>query len=188
MREKKEITQEDFHGLLGRFSSDPETAGKKYEDIRAGLINYFSFRGCRDAEALTDETINRVAVKIAGTSFDEKFNFASYFYAFASKIHLEDCKKRKRFVSEYEDVPVPPEVEETDPGIDCLNDCLAQCPPADRSLLITYYGFEKSERAAERRRLAEERHMNILFLHTKISRLKKVLRECLRNCLAGEKI
>ena len=187
MREKTEITQEDFDGLLGWLSSEAEEAGKKYEEIRAGLINYFNYRGCLDSEALADETINRVAAKLAGIKFDENFKLASYFYSFAAKIYLEDYKKRKRFVSEHEDYPVLPPAAEKNPGAACLEECLAKHPAEERTLLIKYYGFGKSERAEQRRLLAAERKINILFLHTKISRLKKVLRECLKKCLDGKK-
>jgi len=188
MRKKSEITQEDFEGLLGWLSSDTEEAGRKYEEIRAGLINYFYYRGCPDAESLADETINRVAAKLAGTKFDENFKLASYFYSFASKIYLEDYKQRKKLVFEYEDLAVYPPSEENNPRVDCLKVCLAKRPAEERSLIIKYYGFGKSERAEERRLLAAEQKINILFLHTKISRLKKVLRECLRKCLDGKKI
>jgi DNA-directed RNA polymerase specialized sigma24 family protein len=186
MRKKTEITQEDFDGLLGRLGSDAEEAGKKYEEIRAGLINYFYYRGCFDPESLADETINRVAAKLPGVQFDENFKFASYFYSFAAKIYLEDYKKRKRFVSEHEELVFLPPEEETSPGTVCLESCLAKHPPEERTLLIKYYGFGKSERAEQRKLLAAAHKINILFLHTKISRLKKVLRGCLTECL-GEK-
>jgi DNA-directed RNA polymerase specialized sigma24 family protein len=187
MREKTEITQEDFDGLLGWFSSDAEEAGKKYEDIRQGLINYFHYRGCLDAEGLADEAINRVAAKLPTAQFNENFKFASYFYSFAAKIYLEDYKKRKKFVSEYEDLAILPPAEESNPGAVCLESCLAKHPAEERKLLIKYYGFGKSERARQRKLLAAEHKINILFLHTKISRLKKVLRACLKKCLDGKK-
>ena len=187
MRKKTEITQEDFDGLLGWLASDAEEAGKKYEEIRRGLINYFYYRGCLDAEGLADETINRVAAKLAGTHFDENFKLANYFYSFAAKIYLEDYKKSKRFVSEYENLQVLPPVEESNPGLVCLESCLAKHPDHERKLLIKYYGFGKSERAEQRKLLAAAHKINVLFLHTKISRLKKILRACLKNCLDGKK-
>ena len=187
MRKKTEITQEDFDGLLGWLASDAEEAGKKYEQIREGLVNYFYYRGCLDAEGLADETINRVAAKLPGAHFDENFKFASYFYSFAAKIYLEDYKKRKKFVSEYEDLKFLPPEEESNPGLICLESCLAKHPPEERALLIKYYGFGKSERAEQRKLLAAQNKINILFLHTKISRLKKILRVCLKNCLDEKK-
>ena len=183
MRKKTEITQQDFDGLLGRLASDAEEAGKKYEEIRTGLINDFYYRGCSDAEGLADETINRVTARIQGAKFDENFKLANYFYSFAAKIYLEDYKKRKRFVSEYEDLAVLPPVEESNPRVIFLESCLANHPAEERTLLIKYYGFGKRERAEQRKLLAAAHKINILFLHTKISRLKKVLRACLKKCL-----
>ena len=188
MRKKKnEITHEDFDGLLGRLASDAEEAGKKYEEIRAGLIKYFYYRGCSDAEGLADETINRVAARISAAKFDENFKLANYFYSFAAKIYLEDYKNRKRLVSDYEDLSFLPPEEESKPGVVCLESCLAKHPAQERTMLIKYYGFGKSERAEQRKLLAAQYKINILFLHTKISRLKKVLRVCLRKCLDGKK-
>lgn len=187
MGKKSEITQEDFDGLLGWLSSDAEEAGRKYEEIRAGLIKYFYYRGSQDAESLADETINRVAAKVSGTKFDENFKFASYFYSFASKIYLEDHKQRKKFVFEQEELAVLPPQEENNPGVDCLKECLAKLMTEDRALLIKYYGFGKSERAEQRRLLAAEREINVLFLHTKISRFKKILRQCVIKCMDGKK-
>ena len=64
MKKHSEITQKDFEGLLDWLAPDREEAGKKYEEIRDGLIRFFRFKGCNDPEFLADETINRVASKI----------------------------------------------------------------------------------------------------------------------------
>ncbi|HEY8459133.1 MAG TPA: hypothetical protein VIM99_02065, partial [Blastocatellia bacterium] len=54
-----EFTPEAFERFLNWLNPDREKAGQKYEDIRAGLIGYFNFRGCSGTEDLADETINR---------------------------------------------------------------------------------------------------------------------------------
>jgi RNA polymerase sigma factor (sigma-70 family) len=192
MRKKTEITQEDFDGLLGRLSSDPEEAGKMYETVRRGLVNYFQFRGCADAEALTDETINRVAVKVTDFQLDGNFKLANYFYSFASKIFLEDYKERKRLVSGFEDLELLPSENDTPSGeksteVSCMESCLAEQTEAERTLLVKYYGFEKSVRTQMRKKLAEEYGISIYLLQTRVSRLRKILKSCLKKCLGAKK-
>ena len=39
------MSQESFDALLGWLDSDRDKAGAKYEQIRSGLIKFFTFRG-----------------------------------------------------------------------------------------------------------------------------------------------
>jgi DNA-directed RNA polymerase specialized sigma24 family protein len=193
MRKKNDITQEDFDGLLGWLSSDSAEAGKKYEEIRRGLINFFHFRGCFDAESLADETFNRVAAKLSIVQPDENFKLANYFYSFAGKIYLEDLKKRQKLVSgddEFENLTAEGGAwaEENRPGVVCMEKCLASHQPDERTLLVKYYGFEKDDRAEQRRKLSDRENISIHLLQTKISRLRKILRDCLKKCLDGKKM
>jgi DNA-directed RNA polymerase specialized sigma24 family protein len=188
MRKKIEITSKDFNGLLEFLSSDAEEAGIKYENIRQGLIKYFYFRGCLDPEALTDETINRVAMKLPEANFDEKFVLANYFYSFAANIYLEELRRRKRLVSIEEDIkPLATEngksIKEDNPVSLCMEICILKHSPDERALLLKYYGFEKNERAEQRKILAAEQNISDGKLYVKISRLRKTLRECLKKCL-----
>ena len=188
MRKNTEITGEDFKNLLGCFSSDTEEAARKYEEIRRGLIDFFYYRGATDGESLADETINRVAKKLPTANFSENFKPAAYFYSFAAKIHLEDRRERLKIavnIEEIESLAGPDnKLDEKDSaGAVCLEKCLAEHSPDESKILLRYYGFERNERTQARRSLAEENRINIGLLHTKISRLKKTLRGCLKKCL-----
>jgi len=193
MRKKNDITQEDFSSLLTWLSSDAHEVGKKYEQIRTGLINFFHYRGCLDSENLADETINRVAARLPTVEVDQKFKVANYFYSFASKIYLEDFKKRKRLVSGYDDLEFLPADgqapdKESNPRIVCMESCLEKHPPPEKMLLLKYYGYDKTDRAEDRRKLADEEKITIHLLQTKVSRLKKILRACLKECLNEKKL
>ena len=193
MRKTNDFTQKDFYGLLGLLSSDEQEAAKKYEQIRAGLIRFFQYRGCLDAEGLADEAFNRVAVKISTVETDKNFQFLNYFYSFANKIYLEDLKKRKRLVSVYDELDKLPtndslECEETSPDMSCMESCLQKQPPQERMLLLKYYSFGKQERVEQRKKLADREKISIYLLHTKIARLRKPLRECLKKCLSENKL
>src|SRR5215216_2251273 len=58
------LTSEEFDDLLSWLDPNRERAGSRYEEIRAGLIKRFRWRGCSDAEDLADKTINRVVKKL----------------------------------------------------------------------------------------------------------------------------
>jgi DNA-directed RNA polymerase specialized sigma24 family protein len=194
MKEKPQITQEDFDNLLGWFSADADEAGRKYEEIRQGLIRFFRFRGCTEAEDLADETFNRIAQKLEKIKFDDNIKLITYFYSFASNIYLEDFTKRKRNAAKTEDIISSIEqknqIEEIEksPAIECLEKCLTRETPETRSLLLEYYSREKNEKIELRKKLAEEQNVNIQSLHTRVFRLKKNLRKCLKNCLAKKKL
>lgn len=191
MRKKTEISQEDLNGLLGWFSPEADESARKYEEIRRGLIRYFYFRGAADPEDLADETINRVAVKLPKLKPDDQFKTAAYFYSFAAKIHLEACRERKRFFSDYQEIESLTDEwddasDQRDDGVGCMEKCLGAKSAEDRQLLLKYYGFEKTERTERRRKLAQAQQTSIEGLQTRISRLRKALRECLKKCREGK--
>ncbi|HKP37054.1 MAG TPA: hypothetical protein VJT71_09355, partial [Pyrinomonadaceae bacterium] len=59
------LAQEDFDRLLAWLDADRERAGVIYEKIRWRLITIFAARNCVTPEDLADETLDRVARKVA---------------------------------------------------------------------------------------------------------------------------
>src|SRR4051794_16211659 len=94
MNREQNITQESFDRLLEWLDADRERAGYRYEAIRRRLITIFTCRGCREAEALADETINRVTIKLPEIADAYVGDPALYFYGVAQKVHLEYLRKR----------------------------------------------------------------------------------------------
>ena len=72
MKEHSVLHQEDLDALLSLLSNDREEAGRAYEDLRKGLVRYFTSKGCPDSHDLADETLTRVANK--ATAFDSSLN------------------------------------------------------------------------------------------------------------------
>lgn len=193
MRKKIEITPKDFNGLLEYLSLDADEAAKKYEEIRERLIKYFQFRGCFDPEALADEAFNRMTVKLPDARFVESFDFSHYFYSFAANIYHEDLRHRKRVVA-IEDEIESLITEKSYPYEKhsrvsmCLELCLMKHPPKERRLLLEYYSFGRSENSAQRKRMAAEQNVSEQKLYSIISRLRRRVRECVKNCLNDEKL
>lgn len=189
MKKDLTLTQEDFDSLLGWLSADREESGVLYEKIREGLIRFFRFRGCDDPSTLADETINRVALKVNTFDSAKDVKTITYFYGFASNVFLEHSRvNKKREVSlDAEDSPTARNLraaEDTpDVECDCLEKCLAKLPRDESALVVEYYGKDKSEKFEMRRKMAETLHLKMPALHTKVFRIRSVLRECLEKCL-----
>lgn len=181
------LTQNDFDTLLQWFSPNREEAGLKYEEIRQGLIRFFNFKGCSEAESLADETINRVAKKLPTLTTDNNYKHITYFYGFASKIYLESRKKSENRTTEFDPTMhsnlVAVVDNETEDRHQCLEKCLAKLSAEDGSLVIEYFSKDKSAKFEHRRNLAEKFNINIGNMHVRIYRLKDTLRNCVKKCL-----
>lgn len=188
MKKNFQLMREDFENLLGWLSADREQAGKLYEEIRQGLIRYFRFRGCSEEDALADETMNRVAVKVSRLTSDENVEAIHYFYGFAKNISREYLSRRRK---EVEFNPIlnyvlsnHQENFETEDGRHkCLEDCLKRLSDTERKLVIGYYSENKIAKIEIRRKIAEELGLNAGTLHTKVYRIRNMLRKCIHRCL-----
>ena len=188
MKKDFTLTQNDFDALLGWLSANREEAGGQYEMIRDGLIRFFRFRGCADPDVLADETINRVSAKISTFDSSQNVKKITYFYGFASNVYLEYLKTPKieeiRGESEY--LPSPRNYLTGDIShleCDCLEKCLTKLSEDERTLIIEYYGHDKHEKCTLRKEMAEELNLKMPALHTKVHRIKGVLKKCIENCL-----
>ena len=180
--------REDFENLLGWLSTDREQAGKLYEEIRQGLIRYFRFHGCSDENALADETMNRVAVKVLNFTSDENVETLSYFYGYAKNIYLEYLSRRRREVGfiatlDYSPLNYHESFDIEDRHHKCLESCLKSLPDTERKLVVRYYSENKIAKIELRRKIAEELGMNAGTLHTKVYRIRNTLRKCIQKCL-----
>ena len=80
MAEQDTITREGFSQLLDWLDPDVDQAGSKYEVIRTRLTHMFSCRGCHEPELLADQTMDRVARKMAEFDLKTESNPIDYFY------------------------------------------------------------------------------------------------------------
>jgi len=189
MKTQYSLTEKDFEDLLSWLSDDRETAGQCYEQIRSGLIRFFRYRGCQDPASLADETINRVAAKISNFDADARAKTTSIFYGFASKIFLESVSGRKK--SEIQLDPIL-QIERSSPAESddfekmahtCLESCLGELAPDENRMVITYYSREKQAGIDVRKELARSMNLKVGTLHTRVCRIRSVLRQCIEDCI-----
>jgi hypothetical protein len=64
MKKERDPTKEEFEKLLLWIDEDENEAARKFLPLQARLTKIFISRGCVDAESLTTEVTNRVAVRI----------------------------------------------------------------------------------------------------------------------------
>ncbi len=192
MRFNSEVTKENFDRLLDWLSDDRGEAGVRFEKIRDGLIRFFRIKGCHEPETLADETMNRVIRRINGLDLTTNARPATIFYGFASNVFLEYCrseKKRTLQLSEEFEVESPTvPVATTDVAVECLRECLSNLNNLDGDLIIEYYSQERQSKINMRRQLAVQYDMTIGTLHTRIHRIKRILRPCLEECTRKERL
>jgi len=166
--------------MLVWLDPDRERAGTKYEEIRLRLIKSLTRRGCNIAEELVDESIDRVCLKVPEIAGEYEGDPVLYFHGVAAKVYLEYLRKQK-LDPKPQPAPDPPELVERNHA--CLERCMDGLIPATRNLIVEYYRFEKSQKIAHRKHLAEQLGIDINALRNRALRIKAALRDCVLECL-----
>ncbi|MFN7929585.1 MAG: hypothetical protein U0Y68_16895 [Blastocatellia bacterium] len=190
------LAPEAFEQLLAALAPDRETAGEQYEQVRAALVLFFTFRGARDPHELTDETINRAAGRLQAGTIISTANPVSYFYGIARNVWRE-MRARPLVTEALESSTSHPALtlnpqqmlEErenmalTERRLQCLGRCLQSLTAADRELLLAYYQGTGSNKIENRQALAAYFQISLKTLRNKTSKLRGQLAECVKECL-----
>ena len=179
------LTPEALGSLLDFLGPDRESAGRQYQEIRTRLEGIFEWRGCAHPDEVIDETMNRVAHKLAEGVAIEADDPFHYFCGVAFMIFKEVLRAERRereALAEIRHLPPPPPEEEDD-RMECLRGCMAELPEQERHLILRYYSGEGRARIRRRRRLAAELDKPLNALRIKAFRLRGKLEECVRACM-----
>ncbi len=177
------LNQNNFSKLLEWLDKDIDSAGKKYEMIRLRLITIFYARGCRIAEELTDETIDRVLGQIESIKENYEGNPALYFYGVARNVFLENTRK-----------PVFAELKENmahhaantfelELNDRCLEKCLDKLDSGKREFIIEYYKDEKQAKIEHRRIMQKDLGISSDNFRLRAFRIRKSLQKCVFRCI-----
>jgi DNA-directed RNA polymerase specialized sigma24 family protein len=175
------LQQEDFDRLLAWLDPDAECAGSTYEKIRWRLIAILASRGCRVPEELADETIDRVARRVADIQSTYVGDKALYFLGVMNNVHHEYLKRPA--APEWSMVNDDVEVKEKTFG--CLQRCLEKLAPHSRQLIEQYYAEDKQAKIDLRKRIAREFGISISTLRLRALRIREKLQGCIDQCLAA---
>lgn len=185
-RQKWTLTQEAFDKLLLVLGGDRDSGSQKYLEIRTNLTRFFEWRGCSFPEDHADETINRVAKKVA--EGEEILNPAGYVMGVARLLLLEIIKGRQREQSALAEIGNSSEVYvDSDDGesrLICLRKCLQSLSSDNRDLILQYYQGEKGEKIRNRKKLIDQLGIPVNTLRMRALRLRERLQACVEECVA----
>jgi DNA-directed RNA polymerase specialized sigma24 family protein len=175
----QELRQEDFDRLLNWLDSDVARAGQIYEQVRWRLVAILASRGCHTPEELADETIDRVARRVADIQETYVGDKAIYFLGVMNNVHHEYLRR-----------PQPPRLVERDENVEakeevhaCLDNCLTKLAPHARQLIERYYDGSKRVKIDARKLLARELGINATTLRLRALRIREKLQTCIDQCL-----
>jgi DNA-directed RNA polymerase specialized sigma24 family protein len=186
VRQKWTLTQEAFDKLLVALGGDRDNAAQKYLEIRTNLTRFFEWRGCSFPEDHADETINRIAKRVA--EGEEILNYQGYAMGVARLLLLEINKGRQREQLALAEIGTTPDAyEEPDNGeerLTCLRSCLQTLTTDNRDLIIEYYQGEKGEKIQNRKKLMDRLGIPVNTLRMRALRLREKLQSCVEECVA----
>lgn len=187
------LTPLEFEALLARLHPDRSRAAQEYELLRRKLAKFFERNQLLQAEDLADETIDRVAGKLAT---DEIRDVGLFAYGVARMVCLEAGRRQGKVVPLQDDDPSGhPVATGPDPEkkivedltnkkhLRCLRLCLQRLPGEHRRLIIEYYNGDKEARIRQRKDLAERLGMRMGALRNEANAVRDKLRRCVAQCL-----
>jgi DNA-directed RNA polymerase specialized sigma24 family protein len=189
---KTALSPEGFERLLARLDADRERAGARYEILRGKLVRFFEWRGVPDPEELADETIDRVARRLAGGEEIASDDPGAYFHGVARNVlreHWDHTQRSKGDVPIDGDLPDLSRDEggaDDEPRLGCFEHCLAGLAPETRQLVLRYYTDEKRAKIDGRQQMAQALGIGLNALRIRMFRVRATLVECVRGCLGGE--
>lgn len=178
------LTREALDALLDALGPDREQAGAQYETIRRKLVRLFEWRGCAFPDELADETINRVARRMAGGVELRSSDPFGYFCGVAHLVYKEVLRRQKREHDALESGDWPPiggEEPSNDPRLDLLRDCLQGLDEEQRRLVLQYH--QEDNHINSRKVLSLELGVPMNALRIRVHRLRRRLEECVEEKL-----
>jgi DNA-directed RNA polymerase specialized sigma24 family protein len=190
------LTPDAFERLLSSFNAaDRERAGQEYEILRRKLFEFFAARGSRMPDECADETLNRVARKIAEGEAVENIN--KYCYGVARLVWMEVVRSRGKepvaFDDEHansakfdaaEEQKREEQREEKERQLECFEECLSKLTSETRDFIIDYYREEKGLKIEHRKAQAARLQTTLNAMRLRASRLRRELAACIESCLS----
>lgn len=178
-----QVGAETFAYFLKRIHADSETAGREYARLRDKLAGYFALRGDGDPETAADETLDRVAAKIAGGA--QVPDIGRYCLGVARLIVLERQRQNQREQKAFAGFSEERENrfdELAEQAYRRMQDCLERLAEKEVKLLTDYCRDAKGwEKARWRETLAAQWGLTTLALRLRVHHLRARLAECVKK-------
>jgi DNA-directed RNA polymerase specialized sigma24 family protein len=175
----RDLKQQDFDRLLNWLDADRDRAGLLYERIRWRLVTILASRGCLLAEELADETIDRVARRVADIEQIYVGDKAIYFLGVMNNVHHEYLRRPVAARS----VDASDNAETREAIHSCLDNCLESLAPYSRQLIERYYAADKTAKIDLRKVMARELGIKPTTLRLRALRIREKLQACIERCM-----
>jgi DNA-directed RNA polymerase specialized sigma24 family protein len=179
--------QRAFRELLRWLDEGVDSGGEKYLETRRRLVKYFDRKNCLVPDELADETLNRVARRLAEEGVTSDDPPARYCYIVAKFVFLEYHRRPGRAEVSLDGLPSQPPahspdvVSDTEHRANCLENCLQKLNPDQRQLILEYYRGERATKIQNRRDLALKMGLTMNALSIRACRIRDGLEECVRK-------
>jgi len=171
--------------LLDFIAPEAGNADQAYRYIRERLVKFFACRGSHDVEELADETLSRVALKLAQADIQAE-RPAAFVLGVARMIDLEQRRRAARAVPWSDDAAGSGAAASDDDGermLAALESCLQQLPEAERRLLLRYHEPRGQQRMAIRQAIADELATGLNVLRVRMHRTRLRIEACVQSRL-----
>ncbi|HST53773.1 MAG TPA: hypothetical protein VLJ61_17325 [Pyrinomonadaceae bacterium] len=185
-----------FQRLLDWLDEGVSSDGQKYLEMQRRLASYFDRKDCALPDELADETLNRVARRLEEEGgVIESDAPARYCYIVARFVFMEHLREaRRNGQAPLDDARAqaravhasPPgetdEKEFAEKRLNCLEQCMEELKPPNRTLILRYYTGRQRIKIENRRALAEELSLTMNALSIRACRIREKLEACVRRC------
>jgi DNA-directed RNA polymerase specialized sigma24 family protein len=191
------LTRPAFEELLGALDADRTRAAEHYERIRQRITKLFEWRGCPNADELTDLTFDRVARRLSEGASITAADAYLFFHGVALNVLREHWRSPARatgalaaddprlVVADASSAAASVDARiEHERLLDRLASCLDALPPESRRLVADYH-LRKGGQIAARRALAAELGLPLNALRIRVFRLRQALERCVAGGEAG---
>lgn len=175
------LTDEKFEALLRWLNSNRDVAAGEYEAIRKRLIGMFTANELSDAEALADETIDRVGDRLADIVAEYEGPPLRYFRGVARNIIFEELRRKEIATDRLPERPT--RNVDVSEEYTCLLRCLEFLKPKDRDFLLDYHVYDGADKITNHLLMAEELGVSVTYLRVKAHRARISLEKCVLDCV-----
>ena len=184
---------QELAALLRALHPEPQRAAERYEEVRDWLRRFFVWRGSAWPDERADETIDRVARRLAAGETIQSPDVNRYFLGVARNVLREAWRQERRRGHQQDLESVAYRLRAADPEaeldesarVECLERCLAELDADSRALVQRYYEGRGVPRIEARRVMADQLGVSQPTLRLRMHRLRARLEACVRHCLAA---
>jgi DNA-directed RNA polymerase specialized sigma24 family protein len=178
-----------FDHLLRALDADRDRAALAYEEMRGRLSRLMYWWGGDHPEELADQTLDRLARKLAEGSVVAPGALAGFARGIARMVFLESRRRRMEndSIDEHPDLVAPPADEEIEAASSCLNRCLDTIAGSERGWIVRYYSAD-SGKIDLRRKIAQDLGINTNALRVRAHRMRDRLEACVTDCVKRSSI